>query len=202
MYLTDPRLTHTDDFADLTQIEFVLVIEGHDQLFPLGQRANDLGEIALQRHVLDIGQRIRSLRHGRTLGVHVIQGNQPGARRFRQYLVEAFQTFSHFRGDLGAAGAAAVAGLGRLHRRRDAFGLRLGAARRPALPPQLVEDGSAYVNAGEGFEARRLARAIAFRRLPQSHQADLDIVVHLLPDGQAQQHVVGDAMHQLNVLLE
>ena len=40
--LTDPRFRYTHDFPDFAQIEILLIIKRHHQLFPFGQQFDGL----------------------------------------------------------------------------------------------------------------------------------------------------------------
>jgi hypothetical protein len=188
------------------QVEFLLVIERHHQLFAFGQSGDRLRQVPAKGGAAAFFRRPR-LAAGHGLLEIPIPGElreaeqASGDRVARHRVIFVDSHFQHVR-DFVWLRLPARPALHRANGLRDAARIPVDRSRRPLIAPHLVQHCAAYPDAGKSLETRALRGVEVVGRFQQPDRPGLDQVFELHIGGQPAHQVAGNSHHQPEVLLD
>src|SRR5690606_38320367 len=205
--LAGARFAHPQHRADLAQVQLLLVVQRQHQALALGQAVDGRGkraaELGLFELALGPGDAVAGQPRLAVVLIHVrVQAHQLSARGVFHHAVVLVQRYAHRRGDFLGRGGLAGTLLDLAGGRDDVAVASVHRTRHPVAAADLVDHRAADADRGVGLEGCALVGLEVAGGVDQAEHAGLDQVVDLDAGGQPRGEVMGDAAHQLTVLLD
>ena len=208
MDLAHAALGHAEHLADLGQRQVLEVVEGQDDLLPLGHPLDRLGELAPELAALQQGPgpvaavRDRVAEGGAVAPVpqHLVERGDAGERELPEHRLQLRVRHVELGGELGLGRRPLEPGLQLGERPLDGAALGPDRARHPVDRAELVEDGALDAGDGVGLELEPAGRIELLDGVDEAEDAVADQVRLLDVLGQADRHAAGDVLDERRVV--